>query len=648
MVATLASALHEACLASGKEGASALQTLHTLEDAVNSINPLLWSENVPALFSAADSDGDGVLSDDELVDLLGRLSGLALPDGVCADTGASDICTHISAVESFVEEHAFVLAKAPIAKTALEGMRGTLDPKLNPDGYHLCQNVVLDSGRAIPQLLNILQFAPTDELRSMSIGVLLFTMFGNEEAAPAVALNSDFVPAVLSALQDRSLPLRLSALQLVQAVASSDDCRLSPVLPPLLTHLRPMLENQPFSALSMAALDAFISASFHCPSDVADILTWPFVAALISEDADRPNWLPLKPLEVLSCGLLAVNLLKDVKNTNTALESAQSHDMLPRLCRSAFIQFLALAFEAAVDRREWPLESGVFHSPRRLSLIVQILASTELGDVSGLVTVVEPLAKVVQGGQNAATIQEALRALLALCKADVGCLEAVLNLEAFWREHVFGMHQCGESDASALFEYLAVCDDHFSTARMRLELCQTYCNHAPSVPTLARVFARFAHFDEDMPRDQFAEALQAVPIGPTANVFYRVTTLSFATFAEQIYGTAEILGLWPNLMEDVTAYHAAAVAGGDMPLLPTIAVMLSVFDMGAAGDVQGISPDKLLTKVLPAFALPGVDNQMVADAFSEVEFEGPMHFKAFVQWVSKLCLQLSKEMSLEV
>merc|ERR1712232_363832 len=232
-------------------------------------------------------------------------------------------------------------------------------------------------------------------------------------------------------------------------------------------------------------------------------------------------------------------------------------------------------------------------------------------------------------GGDSLVVAEALKSLLILSREDVGCLEIISGFAAFREGVLTEIANSNDEDACALLDYLQICDKQLAAARETRNVCLTYCKHAPAVENLSRCFARFAHFDETISLDQASQAARLVPIGPTAepNILTNSGRMDFTAFAHQVYGTPEVLGFWPSLMEDIAAERDYMFEGDALLELPSLTDIISAFDSACGGCTEGISPDRLLSHVLPALGLPTDDNRVVEAAFDEVKFEPPMVFK---------------------
>lgn len=357
-------------------------------------------------------------------------------------------------------------------------------------------------------------------------------------------------------------------------------------------------------------------------------------------------WLPSSPQQTVLCGFLAVNMLRICEPGNEAVAMAQS-ELRSLLTAGQFFNFLPLAFDAAIERREWPLSSGAYYSPRRLVLITQTLAQQRLG-FNEVQPMLPLLARAVEKGfsmGDSVMVTDAMQSLLLFARDDVGCLETVSALAEFRAGLLTDIANSNDEVACSLLDYLNASDAHMAAATATRDLCLTYCKHAPTVENLSRCFAKFAHFDQAIDQEQAKAAARLVPIGPSCeiHILSNAATMTFTQFAHQVYGTPEVLGFWPSLMEDIVAERDSMFEGDAVRDLPSLTDIMDAYDSGCAGCTEGVTAERLLNHVLPTLGLPPADDsRTVETAFDEVKFEPPMLFKPFARWIHQLCFQLKQ------
>eukprot|EP00929_Paragymnodinium_shiwhaense_P109686 TRINITY_DN7616_c0_g1_i3.p1 TRINITY_DN7616_c0_g1~~TRINITY_DN7616_c0_g1_i3.p1 ORF type:complete len:545 (+),score=89.91 TRINITY_DN7616_c0_g1_i3:461-2095(+) len=526
-----------------------------------------------------------------------------------------------------------------------------LDYRKNPSSYQMCQAAVLDFGEnceAIFFILELSYHAPSDQVRTAAFAVLCLTMFDSWRAAQAVALSPNLVAAVAGGLAHEMPHVRIAAIQLAHAVSAASGREVHNIIPQLVATMQVALSGQPFDAITVAALDMLVSASFHCADVVAKTATWQFILAAVREDEGRHAWLPVEPLKVFSCGMLAINVLAGSQpEVDESEETALvQQEMGQLLAAGHFFSYLTAALEAAVERREWPISSAAFHSPCRLARLCQAIAQQWLA-LDSMPATLPLLARAVEtcypAGQ-ADAVAESLTALLSLARADVGCLETLLGLQDFTSGLLHELTQNGDEHAGALSDYLQACSAELAHARSTRDVCLTYCQHAPALDHLSRCYARHACLNETITQEVARQVMASVPVGPAGSLDFsnQGDTLTFTQLADQLYGTPELLGFWPSLMEDIASARADAIAANEALNLPELDALVAAYENASEGSVTtGIAPDRLLTFVLPAFGLPVEDNAAVEEAFDEVKFEGPMLFKPMVNWIIALCIKLN-------
>mmetsp|Transcript_8094 Transcript_8094/g.14925 ORF Transcript_8094/g.14925 Transcript_8094/m.14925 type:complete len:661 (+) Transcript_8094:71-2053(+) len=641
VVAPVAESLRR--LVSDQKGKQLLATRQELADALAKIQFHMPSEDLEVCFNAADMDGDGLLNEGELDVFLTSMSGRELPAGNVSDLGLSDVQVCLSRILGLLpEEHGSAAANSMMP--SLEAAAKLLAPAENPNAYRVCQNAFTERGAADP-LLSLARHAPSDAVRAKATEVLVWLAFGNDAAAAAIATSPFFLPALDNGLKNELYPQRLTLLQLVQAVVASHCEQVSTTVPALVHQIVPILTiHQPFQAIVEVAVDVLVSSSFHCPSYVAKAVSWPMLAAMLAEEADvdRPAWLPANPLSTLVCGLMCMNVVGELVSNES--DEAARRLLIARIDGGLFIEHFKMATEAAVARREWPLGSSAFHSPSRLALIASILAQN--GYANRLASTVEPLAEFVGSSNDQAAVHNALRALLGLCRADVDCLEKMLALTEFRSTVLTTMHiSDAQPDATALYLFTAGVEQRFAESQVALQILQGYCYHAPSISDLAKIFIRFAPLDGELSAEQMLQALPLVPVGPAVDVRTailgdgRPRQFNFYTYAEHIYGTPELLGLWPSLMEDSAATWKSS---GTAACLPELKDLVALFDKGANGS-ETIDADGVLREVLPTAGLPiSSTDDNVRDDLAALHCEGPFNLKEFVEWMCNFCAHVEQ------
>lgn len=614
-----------------KEGVS----YEKLCDAFALIQPNFASEDFEARFKAADMDGDGLLNEAEFTAFLTRTSGRELPVGNVSDLGLTDVQGCVRRILDLrPEDHCLEIANSLMP--SLETAAALLAPAGNPNAYRTCQDAFIQNGSIRP-LLSLARHAPSDAVRAKATEVLIWLAFGNDLAAATIIASPTFLPLLQYGLKSELYPQQLTLLQLVQAVVSSRCGEVSNAVPILIYEVAPLISSQqPFQAIVEVALDVLVSSSFHCPGDVAQAMSWSLLATMLEEESG--SCLPASALNTLVRGFLAVNLLGEPEPSSDSDKPAQQL-MIARLAGGRFMEYLVLATEAAAAHREWPLGSGAHHSPGRLALIASTLASHGYSHrLSGLI---EPFVQVVSSSDDHLTVHNVLGALLSLCKADVECLERMLGLKEFRNTRLAEMQGSdGQPHATALYIYTANIEAQIAQAQAALQTLQGYCSNAPQISDLAKVFIRFAPLDCDLLAEQVLQALPHVPIGPSLAVQTAILgegkprRFDFRNFAEHVYGTPELLGLWPSLMEDAAAvWHCYS----GLTRLPDLIHLLELFDRGARGG-EIIDAEHILDEVLPAAGLPvSSTDDITEEDFSTLKCEGPFNFKQFVRWMCDFC-----------
>lgn len=559
------------------------------------------------------------------------MPGSRLPEGDTTDKGMDRLSVCLSKI--------LEPKPANTKKTWLEDIADLLDPTKNPGSFRMCQDAVV-SREVIGPLCSLAQDAPIDSVRSLSLEVLARLCFGNGRAAVTVASHDGVLCMVRSALTNGQQPEQLSALQLAQAIAAGPSPDVHAAVTQLVVEVAPHQSSSSSQVVSEAALDVLVSCSFHCPAQVATAVSWPLLAAMVSEDDTvRPSRLQADPLSVLTCGLLASNLLNAPASEDEDSASAKTL-MATRLADGHFIEYFLLATQAAAERREWPQGSCAFHSPKRLAAVVSHLSLNGYGP--RLVGAVKPLAQIVESSPDEEATCQALRALHELCR-DVSCLLELLGLAVFRSETLEALCSSGEEkDAVELASYLAGAENMLSAAQALLDASVIHCAHAPSVSTLAELFARLAPLDSELDKEQVLELVRVVPLAPSAAVRASLSgakalRFSFQNFAEHIYGAPTVCGWWPSLMEDTAAlWGGLAVAHR----VPDLTVIVSLFELGAKGGTK-VDGDVLLSEVLPAAGLPA-QGDTIEGAFTEIVGEVPLDFPAFAKWLSWIYADLAR------
>jgi len=561
--------------------------------------------------------------------------GAKLPEGNVTDKGIERLgCYLAKLLEIRPEDYAD--EKVTLRKVWLDAVAELMDPQSNPGAYRLCASNVVTEG-ACPLFLGLAHRASKDSVRSKAFEVLARVAFGCNKGPLAIVADQEFLPTLRAALHRGEIPEKLAALQLAQAVAASPQLEGTTIVP-MVTEVAPMMMSQAFPTISKAALEVVISSSFHCPRSVADNMPGSALASLVAEDLTRPSWLPRDPLHILTCGLLVTNLLSEMPLECDADDHSMNLIKL-HLAEGHFVEYLLFAMDAALKGCEWPEGTGAFHSPGKLTRCIKVLA--EHGYSHRLVSTVEPLAQVIENNLDEQVTRIALQALRVLAE-DICCLEVLLAFDAFRNDVLEDMHASGdEKDATELISYLATADQMLSAAQAAFT--RAHSRNAPDICTLARIFTKFASFDHDLGLDQVLASLRMVPIGPSAatQVLINETkahAFNFQSFAELVYGTRSVSGLWPTLMESTSVLYDEI---GEVPRLLPLPELLSVFE-SCSDDTAILRGDVLLEKVLPALSLP-TEGTVIEVAFQGITGSGALEFPAFVRWTSQLCRQLAEE-----
>lgn len=217
----------------------------------------------------------------------------------------------------------------------------------------------------------------------------------------------------------------------------------------------------------------------------------------------------------------------------------------------------------------------------------------------------------------------------------------MLSLEAFRVETLEGMHKCGdEPEATELLSHLSIAEAVLLDAQTALDAAGGKCQHAPRVYNLVEIFTAFVPLDcELQSKESVFQALCAVPIVPTAaRVFAaNVSNVSFRDFAEAVYGTKNLSGLWTDYMEEVVAEWDRL---GDVPRLPSVSTITQIFDHSCKGGVN-VGGDVILEEVLPMLHLP-LDGEVMEQAFVGIR-GASLGFKSFAMWVSQVCIRIVED-----
>lgn len=605
------------------------------------LDPEFPEEDVKVLFDTADTNRNGYLEYEEFINFITMTSGKRLPHGVSGGRGSENIHGCLSSILELKPED-YGDKKATNKAKSLAELACYLDPQENPGDYTVCQSMVLQRSAVAP-LLGLAHQALSDDVRSKALEVLARLAFGNEVGADAIAADDGFMLAVRRVLASSLGTEQMVALLLCQAVAAASGPNVVRAVPDLLAEIAPLVcQRQPFNMTASMALDVLVSLSFHCPTSLVESLGWRLLSRLLAQSAaERPEWLCGDDLSILITGNLCVNLLGEPAAEDAGDESARC-EMISRLKSGRFIDCFVQGMGAAATRREWPPNSGAFHSARRLARSARTLAAH--GHAGLLAPVVRPLAKIVEDQADHDTQVEVLHALTDLC-VDVGCLETLIGLDTFRTETLdtfdtFGLDSLKQ--AADLNSMLTSVEQMLQAAQEVLD-ASSDCSQAPRIPELARLFARFGALDGELGIAQLLEAFRQIPVGPAANIRSQLggsssMKLNLKAFATRLYGSPETLGLWPSLMEDAAAHRRSL---GEVPGLPDLPGLLALFEKGTHG-TSALPQDRLLEEVLPAAELP-VEGDAVLEAFTEIQGRGSLDFRSFVRWLCDLCVRLARE-----
>jgi len=509
-----------------------------------------------------------------------------------------------------------------------------LSPMGNPASYKSCQDSALVRG-IVPVLLGLVVQATSDGVRSKAAEVLARLSFDNRRAAETIALHQAFVPAVEVMLQG-PFPEQLGALQLSQAIAASSCPQVASVMPALLATVRPKLSDMTFTTLPLATLEVLISASFHDSIAVASSAPLSWFASVVDEGGSRPSWLPLEPVQVLTCGMLAANLLEI--DLSADLESREL--MAKHLSSGAFFDYVLLALEAAANRTAWPVDTGVYHSPNRLAKLMKKLSAQ--GQNHRLLQAIPHVVHLVESRIDDEVTRLALEALFSL-STDVQCLEELLASSTF-RKHLEELRSEGQGQESTdLASRLDACEAILAVADETHQAAADMVANAPNVHALALLFSDYAQLDQDLPPEHVEALVKRVPLGPMAAIQASRSggtkqAMSFDALAQRLYGSPTVLGWWPSLLQDTAAFWATRSEGSR---LPDLVELVATFEAGTGGK-STISSQVILDELLPRLGL-ATEGTAVEVAFSELRGDVKLNLEVFAQWLLQLEQALIQE-----
>jgi hypothetical protein len=258
---------------------------------------------------------------------------------------------------------------------------------------------------------------------------------------------------------------------------------------------------------------------------------------------------------------------------------------------------------------------------------------------------VEPLAKAAETSQDDCTIQIVLRALRSLAE-DFVCLEQMLILNEFRTDTLVLYERGDEREATELISYLTNAENAVHIAECAFEESKPHLRHPPSVKQLAHIFNKYSPMDGELSFEQFSASSKEVPVGPASEVAApfqnaRSSTFSFGWFAQHVYGTATVLGWWPNLMEETNELWLQPKLQELKP--PSLTEVLSYFELGAKG-TSTLSSDVILNEVLPAWNLPA-EGERIENIFAEIRGE-TLNFKEFGRWMCSYFKALEEQRQL--
>merc|ERR1712194_640743 len=109
------------------------------------------------------------------------------------------------------------------------------------------------------------------------------------------------------------------------------------------------------------------------------------------------------------------------------------------------------------------------------------------------------MGKITEISFDNLAVAGALDALLAISRVSVDCLENLLSMTEWRTETLTSLcADADNSDAIALETYLRISEQQISHADAVLAVMARYCLYAPDVKKLARLFAQYACFDEQI------------------------------------------------------------------------------------------------------------------------------------------------------
>jgi len=614
-----------------------------LRKVMKDLHPSFTDRELSMLVQTADQSQKGVINYEEWIafitsDAVEAVSGAPLPDGMDSDA-MFDLLRHY--LEMLKDQ------KHGNCKS-VDRLRDLLSPEKNPKGYKLCQDKAVELG-GINILVNMVGKKANDAVEGLVYEMLARMAFGNKCVAQRIRETEDLFPALKVALQVARQPEKLSALLLAQALAASCEAAL-PL--ELLKEVAPLMSESLFKSIAEAAAEVMVSTSFTSPQDVCDVMKWEQVALLMSEKEGRPAWWPEDPLHVLLGGMLATNLLSAPRSESS---STVREEVVKRLKEGRFLGYFVECLHAAVDRREWPLASGAYHSQVRLAHVATRLAN--LGHAPKMLKTLEPLTQQVQQGIE--DHRPSLLALRALC-GNFECLEAFLKLKEFRDDTLRQLQKVSEEEeAVELFAYTETVEEKLHDATNVRDTAEGIASkaatkagkewtgrgwNAPTVRHLAQNFLLYSPLDQSITIPQAMMLALDIPLVPGASVktaFSKAcshNTLQFHDIARLVYGTARTTGLWPELMQDAAL---SLSEHSSVPRLPGLAQASELFEQ-CVGSGTTITAEIILDKLLPKAGLP-VDGSAVEECFRQLHGDVKLGFTAFIDWLIQLCKKLQEE-----
>jgi len=553
---------------------------------------------------------------------------MALPEGIESDRRLEEVRQGVKSLHDISDKLGDKL-QVPRAKNYLQQLVDCISPNRNPAGYRLCQEELSRVGGP-GVLLHAAGQTDNDLLRSLVLETFAHMTFDNAGLAASVLgeHGDGLLRALRTSLADGSVPERLSALLLAQALAVAE--APPAVLEVLASEAERFLDlkdgSHGFAQLGEAALDVLASVSFAHPTAAIENLGWSKMAALL-EERDSPPESGTEQLQVLVCGLLAANCL-------AAGDGSAAEEVHNRLASGSFFRLYAQCLAASVAREAWPQDSNTYHSPRRLARAASRLAT--LGFRRELLPAMTLLPRIVEGFGDGAPV-EALKALKSLA-ADAECLEALLMEETF-RETLDGLHR-DLPEARELLSYMELVESAMA-AGQSAKAAQAHENPmAPSVMQLTDIFGNFSPLDGRMDLVHLASICAAVPLAPAEAVrrsLQSETSLTLQSFLEHVYGTPTILGWWPSLMEELASLAASTVGAGG----PGLGQLVASFE-AASGGRSGLPIQELHDVLLPSIGIE-TDGAVIEAKFAELHGSAPLSFKDFMRWIADLFVRLEAE-----